>query len=84
MKKPRRVEVEWDDTWSDSQAVTADSNFYERPYLSFVCGYLKSKGKRVVVALCWEPELEDKLVVFRRCVSIPRRAVRRITYLEEK
>lgn len=84
-KKPHTVEVEWDDTWSEGARVDSSSDYYVRPYPVYEVGFLKStKGGRVVVCLEWSPGIGDgEEPCFKRCVSIPRRVVKKITRLKE-
>ncbi len=78
---PPLVYVEWDDAWSDSQMVMADSDYYEEPCPMFSVGFLKSEGEQVVICATWGPAAAGHGEHFDRCLSLPRGIIRRITPL---
>jgi len=81
--EPTLVRVVWDDAWSDTDQVTAESSYYEQECLRVAVGVLKTCNNREIV-ICRDWDLGNDGIAescFHSCIRIPRGIVKSITVL---
>jgi len=83
--EPTLVRIVWDDAWSGSVKIGAESSHYEQPWLCVEVGFLKSITEReVVVCRHWSwgvGEGAGDQVQYDACIRVPRGIVKSITVL---
>ena len=80
--EPTAVRVVWDDAWSDTDQVTAESSYYEQECLRVVVGVLKTINDReIVICRDWDRGVSGSSICYHDCIRIPRGIVKSITVL---
>ncbi|KKL96019.1 hypothetical protein LCGC14_1848690 [marine sediment metagenome] len=81
--EPTMVRLVWDDAWSGSIKVGAESSHYEQEWICVEVGFLKSITEReVVICRHWSRGMgEGDQIQYDACMRVPRGIVKSITVL---
>ena len=80
--EPTLVRIVWDDAWSDTDQVSAESSYYEQECLRVAVGLLKTLNAReVVICRDWDLGNDGVASCYHDCIRIPRGIVKSITVL---